>query len=190
MEITLRKAGQIESAIQNRVDELFRQVGSSISVSIYADAPMRRRIAKERMTERLERIGRLATIRCGLRSTVGKSNAVIGVSDRLAEMNHLQDVVKRLSALSKVEPALDDAELQEELKGQQKNFETVSDGYRGGTIEVGLFLQEDVDGFDTDLRATRRQIVKLNDELAEKNANATIAIADEDVELLQSEGIL
>lgn len=190
MDITLRKASQVEVSIQNRIDELFRQTKTTIDVSIYADATKRRKAIKARMNEHLDKIDRLATIRFVIRSEVGKKNASVGISDRLAQLKHLQENSKRLSSLAGANPALVDEELEFELMGRRKNFENGSERYDGETVSVGLYLQEDLDAFEADLVRNRQKISRTNDELTELNANSTISISNEDAEVLRSEGVL
>lgn len=193
MEITLRKAAALQLAIGEALKEL--RLETSLSLSIYDQDPEARiatqadawRAAMSLRSDLLEAL-------YALRVQVGSANQSAAVNDRLAELARLDKDVQLYTQLSRETPR----EAPEILSARIERLRTREPAQpaRFGssdlqeTVQVGLFSQEEVDTFRSELRRLTRRRQGLKDELAELNAATRITLDERTVQTLKREELI
>ena len=193
MEITLRKAAALQLAIGEAIKEL--RLETSLSLSIYDQDP-EAKIATQAgawraaMSLRSDLLGALYA----LRVQVGAANQSAAVNDRLAELARLDKDVQLYTQLSRETPR----EAPEILSARTERLRTREPAQpaRFGssdlqeTVQVGLFSQEEVDTFRSELRRLTRRRQGLKDERAELNAATRITLDERTVQTLKREELI
>jgi hypothetical protein len=193
LEISLRKAAALQLAIGEALKEL--RLDTTLTLSIYDQDPEGKittqvgawRAAIAVRSELLDALYRL-------RAQVGAANQSAGVNDRLAELARLDKDVQLYTQLSREEPR----EAPEILSARTERLRTREPAQpaRFGasepqeTVRAGLFSQEDIDAFRSELRRLTRRRQQLKDELTELNASTRITIDESTVRTLKREELI
>jgi hypothetical protein len=194
MDISLRKAGALQLAINEALKQL--KLGTSLTLSIYEEAP-EERVNAEAMAwaATLKRRAALLDALYAIRTRVGAANQAAGVDDRLAELARLEKDVQLYTQMAQTEPR----EAPEILKARTERLRTRESapvGRFGGvqempeTVQVGLFGLDRVEGFRSELRRLSRQRQALKDELLELNAGTRVSLDSATLATLQAEELI
>jgi hypothetical protein len=194
MDISLRKAGALQLAINEALKQL--KLGTSLTLSIYEEAP-EERVNAEAMAwaATLKRRAALLDALYAIRTRVGAANKAAGVDDRLAELARLEKDVQLYTQMAQTEPR----EAPEILKARTERLRTRESapvGRFGGvqempeTVQVGLFGLDRVEGFRSELRRLSRQRQALKDELLELNAGTRVSLDAATLATLQAEELI
>jgi hypothetical protein len=194
MDISLRKAGALQLAINEALKQL--KLGTSLTLSIYEEAP-EERVNAEAMAwaATLKRRAALLDALYAIRTRVGAANQAAGVDDRLAELARLEKDVQLYTQMAQTEPR----EAPEILKARTERLRTRESapvGRFGGvqempeTVQVGLFGLDRVEGFRSELRRLSRQRQALKDELLELNAGTRVSLDAATLATLQAEELI
>jgi hypothetical protein len=193
MEISLRRAAALQLAIGEALKEL--RLETALTVSIYDKDP-EARVAAEAGAWRAAMALRsdLLDALYALRTRVGAANQAAGVNDRLAELARLDKDVQLYTRLSHEAPR----EAPDILSARTERLRTrepapparfgVSEPQE--TVQVGLFGQEEVDAFRSELRRLTRRRQQLKDELTELNASTRITLDETTVRTLTQEELI
>lgn len=193
MEITLRKAAALQLAIGEALKEL--PLDTALTVSIYDQDPEAKLAAKVSAWEgAMKRRAGLLDALYGIRVGMGAANQAIGVGDRLAELARLERDIQLYTQLSRNEPR-EAADILKAKTDRLRSREPAPTGRFGGselqeTVQAGLFGQEEIDGFRSELRRLTRRRQTLKDELLELNASTRIGLDPAIVATLEKEELI
>jgi len=190
MDISLRKAGALQLAINDALKQL--KLGASLTVSIFEEAPEDRVSAEAgAWAVTLDRRTALLDALYAIRTRVGAAKQTAGVDDRLTELARLEKDVQLYTLLAQTEPR----EAPEILKARTERLRTRESapvGRFGGvqelpeTVHVGLFGHDRIEGFRSELRRLSRRRQALKDELVELHAGTGFSLDAATVATLQA----
>lgn len=193
MEISLRKAAALQLAINEAIKEL--PLDAALTLSIYDQDP-ETRISTKAATwaDAMARRAGLLDVLYDVRIRMGTANQSTGINDRLAELARLERDVQLYTQLSRNEPR-EAADILKARTDRLRSREPAPTSRFGGTelqetVQVGLFGQEEIDGFRSELRRLTRRRQQLKDELLELNATTRIGLDPEIVATLQKEELI
>jgi hypothetical protein len=192
MKITLRKA----SALQNAIQEAVKNIDITVKVELnefelpgtaLATANIKLIAADQRRTA-------LTKALYTIRAQVGTANAECGINERLAKAAYVDKRIGQLTVLVSTEAVQDNMLIingkVEKLKADKgENSRRSLYGY-SDTVSTGVLTQAQVDEFKAEQLALKKDKQKLNDEVLELNVRTEIALSDETVAVLTSEGLV
>lgn len=190
MKISLRRASQLELAIQDRVRSISSRINPSTQLSIHASVLSRRNEARQKLADLVNQIDQLESARYAIRQAISDANTAAGVSQCLTKIKHRKDRIERIAPLANAGVAMTDNELETEMKAKRERYRKGADGYSDETIHAGLLSEEDVQVYLIDFHAMQREVNSLQDELASLNNTTTIEIPEEDIEIISAEGLI
>jgi hypothetical protein len=192
MKITLRKA----SALQNAIQEAVKNIDITVKVELnefelpgtaLSTANLKLISADQRRTA-------LTKALYTIRAQVGTANAECGINERLAKAAYVDKRIGQLTVLVSTEAVQDNMLVingkVEKLKVDKgENSRRSIYGY-SDTVGTGVLSQAQVDAFKAEQLALKKDKQKLNDEVLELNVRTEIALSDETVAVLTSEGLV
>jgi len=192
MKITLRKA----SALQNAIQEAVKNIDITVKVELnefelpgtaLSTANLKLISADQRRTS-------LTKALYTIRAQVGTANAECGINERLAKAAYVDKRIGQLTVLVSTEAVQDNMLVingkVEKLKADKgENSRRSIYGY-SDTVSTGVLTQAQVDEFKAEQLALKKDKQKLNDEVLELNVRTEIALSDETVAVLTSEGLV
>lgn len=192
MKVTLRKAHALQQEIRRELDERMGRLRGSIRLDeTVQDVPKTLTQAQLGVSNELHDIELLSTALSAIRAAVADANTKSGVSSRLAEVAHINRMMKAYAELQEYDhisivPAEDLDAIQHKLT---KLAETDSRRslYREPEVTVSL-LSEDV--IRDNLAQLRRSRAEFNDELLERNVSTRIELSDGTVAVLRARGLI
>ena len=192
MKITLRKA----SALQNAIQEVVKNVDITVKVELneFERPDVALETANLKLISADQRRTALTKVLYVVRAQVGTANAECGINERLAKAAYVDKRIGQLTALISSD-AVQDSMLVingkvEKLKADKgENSRRSLYGY-SDTVSTGVLTQVQVDAFKAEQLALKKDKQKLNDEVLELNVRTEIALSDETVAVLTSEGLV
>lgn len=190
MKISLRKATKLRNKVQERVNELYRDLSfTSIPVNVFDPDPLK---IVRGAQEDFVRTYALYTSRVGilfeLRELIGVANATSGISDNLtkiaastAQSNVIKRVLRGTERLSDDQITARVSGAQEKQKGNSYASEEITFEFLDEATLIELKNHE---------IEIRRRIEELIDQNEQLNNTVTITISDTTVTWLKSDGIL
>jgi len=192
MKITLRKA----SALQNAIQEVVKNVDITVKVELneFERPDVALETANLKLISADQRRTALTKVLYVVRAQVGTANAECGINERLAKAAYVDKRIGQLTALISSD-AVQDSMLVingkvDKLKADKgENSRRSIYGY-SDTVSTGVLTQVQVDAFKAEQLALKKDKQKLNDEVLELNVRTEIALSDETVAVLTSEGLV
>ena len=192
MKITLRKA----SALQNAIQEAVKNVDITVKVELneFERPDVALETANLKLISADQRRTALTKVLYVVRAQVGTANAECGINERLAKAAYVDKRIGQLTALISSD-AVQDSMLVingkvDKLKADKgENSRRSIYGY-SDTVSTGVLSQAQVDQFKAEQLALKKDKQKLNDEVLELNVRTEIALSDETVAVLTSEGLV
>jgi hypothetical protein len=192
MKITLRKA----SALQNSIQEAVKNIDITVKVELneFERPDVALETANLKLISADQRRTALTKVLYVVRAQVGTANAECGINERLAKAAYVDKRIGQLTALVSSD-AVQDSMLVingkvEKLKADKgENSRRSLYGY-SDTVSTGVLSQAQVDAFKAEQLALKKDKQKLNDEVLELNVRTEIALSDETVAVLTSEGLV
>jgi hypothetical protein len=192
MKITLRKA----SALQNAIQEAVKNIDITVKVELneFENAETALATANAKLINSDQRRTALTKVLYAVRAQVGTANAESGINERLARAAYVDKRVGQLTALIGSDAVQDSIVViqgkLEKLKAPESaNSRRSLYGY-SDTVGTGVLSQTQVDAFKAEQLALKKDKQKLNDEVLELNVRTEIALSDETVAVLTSEGLV
>ena len=192
MKITLRKA----SALQNAIQEAVKNVDITVKVELneFERPDVALETANLKLISADQRRTALTKVLYVVRAQVGTANAECGINERLAKAAYVDKRIGQLTALISSD-AVQDSMLVingkvDKLKADKgENSRRSIYGY-SDTVSTGVLSQAQVDQFKAEQLALKKDKQKLNDEVLELNVRTEVALSDETVAVLTSEGLV
>ena len=192
MKITLRKA----SALQNSIQEAVKNIDITVKVELneFEDARIAMGKANDKLVNADQRRVALTKALYVVRAQVGTANAESGINERLAKAAYVDKRIGQLATLISAEAVQDsiaviEGKLEKLKAPESANSRRSLYGY-SDTVGTGVLLQAQVDAFKAEQLALKKDKQKLNDEVLELNVRTEIALSDETVAVLTSEGLV
>lgn len=200
MKLSLRKANKLQSRISNKL----REVQSKLFVpqatyNIYTDVEDvmdSLRLKNEEFKSSWKDYNSLSDALAEVREIISVANSANGISNRLAlisarelKLNTLQGIFGRLHIGFQPCPTKD--EVERRLDGLIERFREGAASLRAEElVSFQFFSEEDVEDFENEILALKREIEILHDELEEINTRVTVDIPDSSVDLAKKFSIL
>lgn len=191
MKITLRKASALQTAIQEAVKNI--DVSVKVELNEFENAHTALTLANSKLVQADQRRTALTKVLYVVRAQVGTANAECGINERLAKAAYVDKRIGQLSALVAADALQDSIVV---IEGKLEKLKTPdSTGRRSlygysDTVSTGVLTQAQVDAFKAEQLALKKDKQKLNDEVLELNVRTEIALSDETVAVLTSEGLI
>ena len=192
MKITLRKA----SALQNAIQEAVKNIDITVKVELneFENAETALATANAKLIHADQRRTALTKVLYVVRAQVGTANAEYGINERLAKAAYVDKRIGQLTALIGSDAVQDSIVViqgkLEKLKAPESaNSRRSLYGY-SDTVGTGVLTPEQVTAFKAEQLALKKDKQKLNDEVLELNVRTEIALSDETVAVLTSEGLV
>jgi hypothetical protein len=192
MKITLRKASALQTAITEAVKNI--DVTVKVELNEFEDAQSALAKANAKLISADQRRTALTKVLYVVRAQVGASNAECGINERLAKAAYIDKRVGQIAALVAADALMDSLVVIEGKVEKLKAPETANSrrsiyGY-ADTVSTGVLSHAQVDAFKAEQLALKKDKQKLNDEVLELNVRTDIALSDETVAVLTSEGLV
>jgi hypothetical protein len=192
MKITLRKA----SALQNAIQEAVKNIDITVKVELneFEDARIAMGKANDKLISADQRRTALTKVLYVVRAQVGTANAESGINERLAKAAYVDKRIGQLTGLIGSDAVQDsiaviEGKLEKLKAPESANSRRSLYGY-SDTVGTGVLSQAQVDAFKAEQLALKKDKQKLNDEVLELNVRTEIALSDETVAVLTSEGLV
>jgi hypothetical protein len=192
MKITLRKASALQTAIQEAVKAI--DVTVKVELNEFEDAQSALTKANEKLIQADQRRTALTKVLYVVRAQVGTANAESGINERLAKAAYVDKRIGQITALVAAEALQDSLVVIEGKLEKLKAPETANNrrsiyGY-SDTVGTGVLTHAQADAFKAEQLTLKKDKQKLNDEVLELNVRTEIALSDETVAVLTSEGLV
>lgn len=190
MEINLRKARKLESKISN----LSSKMDLELSLSILASSSDEEALtdlaaAKARLSEQIQNVLKLVEVRYSIRSKIEQTNAAVGVSQL---MNLREQVQAKLACYNTINDAAtcSQREALDLLAAKRKNLEKGDGMFGKVNVSIMILAKEEKEALTSQAVALRRELEDIEEQLIQKNVGAKITLSEDEVALLQSNGLL
>jgi hypothetical protein len=192
MKITLRKASALQTAIQEAVKNI--DVTVKVELNEFENAETALATANVKLITADQRRTALTKVLYVIRAQVGTANAQCGINDRLTTAAYVDKRISQLTAFVSAEAVQDNMLVIngkiDKLKADKgENSRRSIYGY-SNTVGTGVLTSEQVTAFKAEQLALKKDKQKLNDEVLELNVRTEIALSDETVAVLTSEGLV
>lgn len=192
MKITLRKASALQTAIQEAVKNI--DVTVKVELNEFENAHTALTLANSKLVAADQRRTALTKVLYVVRAQVGTANAECGINERLAKAAYVDKRIGQLTALVGAEALQDsmtviEGKLEKLKVPESANSRRSLYGY-SDTVGTGVLTRAQVDAFKAEQLALKKDKQKLNDEVLELNVRTEIALSDETVAVLTSEGLI
>ncbi len=188
MNINLRKAAAIQSELHTLVNNI--ELKTSVEITEF-DMPKSVLINSNReLNEELIRLVQLEKVLVSLRKKIANANVENGITDCLADDAGIKRSIGRLESVVRSAPMKDSLEIQQRLD-KIKNAGAEGYGYRGSDIvKSSVLSKQELDDFRAQLKSLKRKRREINDALLTSNIQSEIELTADEVELLETEGLL
>jgi hypothetical protein len=192
MEINLRKARKLEAKINSLAA---KQAALEFNLSILASSTDEEAIneltaAKARLTEQIQNSLALTKVRYAIRRKIEQANEAVGISQL---MNDREQIQSKLAYYNTIE-ALDTCsqrEMLDLLSAKRKSLEKGNDNFYGKVnVSVNTLSKEEKEALESQAVGLRRELEEIEEQLIQKNVGAKITLGEDEVALLQSNGLL
>jgi hypothetical protein len=188
MNITLRKANALQTAIQDHIKSIDLSV--TVALNEFQDPAAAITAARGTLVKNDQRRADLTVAMYAIRALVGQCNASAGVSALLSRAAYID---KRLGQLK----GLTESTATEEMAVVKGKLDKLSAGDKGGrlygysdTVSVGVLTSEQLDQFKADASALKKEKQAINDKVLELNIRTEITLIEDVVKILQSEQLI
>jgi len=189
MNISLRKA----SALQNSINDAIKSISltTDITVNEFQSPEAELAFARETFKTNLARRDALFTALYAIRKEVSSANHTAGVDQRLADIAHLDKQIQNYTALAGKEVETSMTVITGKLDKIRNRKEDSRSIYGNpDTVSTSVLTEADLKAFKANLSQQKKAKQKLQDEVLELNVRTEIALSNEVVATLNSEGLL
>lgn len=192
MEINLRKARKLEAKINQAAT---KQSALEFSLSILASSTDEEAIneltsAKSRLQEQIQNILKLTEVRYSIRRKIEKANEGVGINQL---MNRREEIQSKLAFYNTIEgmDTCSQREMLDLLSAKRNNLEKGTDSFYGKVdVTVQTLSEEEKNALTGQAVSLRRELEDIEEQLIQKNVGAKVTLSEDEVALLQSNGLL
>ena len=188
MNINLRKSASIQSELHTLVNNVELKTGVEITEF---DVPKNVLVNSNReLNEELIRLVQMEKVLVSLRKKIAIANVESGITDCLADDAGIKRSIGRLESVVRTSPMKELMEINQRLdKIKISGSEGFS--YRGSdSVKSSVLSKQELDSFRAQLKALKRKRREINDALLTSNIQSEIELTADEVELLETEGLL
>lgn len=191
MEISLKKARKIETAINTFVEENDFKLEATVRVlGTLDEAKEAVANTKSEIFSSLRLREELLKIRFDMRRQIEKSNEESGINALINKKVLNEKIILELDKLINYNKVFDEKELDDVLKAQSKiDYDKYSFRVKT-TFEFPVFQKEDLASFKDKKISIKKDIEKIEDELSFLNLNTKIILSEDVTKLLEFNKIL
>lgn len=187
MKVTLRKANALQAAIAEMIAAL--DLVTDVSINEFENHELKLSEAKERFETNVNTRYYLMRVQYEIRQLVSLANAESGINDLLAELAITEKDIALYSKLSKLRSALDTNVIVGKLEKIKSRAEDQFYG-REDNITTSIFNEDEIKNFKARLASLKKEKVRLQDQLLERNIQKEIDLSKGSVDLLAQSGII
>ena len=188
MNISLRKANAVQSAIQELMNSI--EIITSIELNEFQDVTAELQQANDTLFANDARRQKLLLAFYNIRGLVGTANANCGINTCLAKGAFIDKRIAQLSEIGNVKPITDLAVINGKLsKLRDGNDADRGFGYRDA-VYTSVVAKNQIEQARAEIKNLKKQKRELNDEVLELNVKTEIPLSDDVIETLQTEGII
>lgn len=192
MEINLRKARKLEAKI-NQVAA--KQAALEFNLSILASSTDEEAVneltsAKSRLQEQIQNSLKLTEVRYSIRRKIEQANEGVGVNQL---MNRREEIQSKLAYYNIIEglDTCSQREMLDLLSAKRKSLEKGTDNFYGKVnVTVQTLSEEEKNALTGQAVSLRRELEDIEEQLIQKNVGAKVTLSEDEVALLQSNGLL
>lgn len=184
MKVTLRKAAQIISQIQNWKNENTVTPGVILNKSTVTDAQEFLNAGANKFSQFFQNTLELNAISCRIKNAVGVCNTQVGVTERVGELNAVETSIKFINTYRKWADAPTNIQQINQLFVQIQADPNQDWRYSG--IDTSFVTDSMADTMKTQLSSLKKRKNTISDELVALNSSNHIEINDTDYAFLES----
>lgn len=192
MEINLRKARKLEAKINQAAT---KQSALEFSLSILASSTDEEAIneltsAKSRLQEQIQNSLKLTEVRYSIRRKIEQANEDVGINQL---MNRREEIQSKLAYYNTIEglDTCSQREMLDLLSAKRKSLEKGTDNFYGKVnVTVQTLSEEEKNALTGQAVSLRRELEDIEEQLIQKNVGAKVTLSEDEVALLQSNGLL
>lgn len=192
MEINLRKARKLEAKINQAAT---KQSALEFSLSILAsstdeEAAKKLTSAKSRLQEQIQNSLKLTEVRYSIRRKIEQANEDVGINQL---MNRREEIQSKLAFYNTIEglDTCSQREMLDLLSAKRKSLEKGTDNFYGKVnVTVQTLSEEEKNALTGQAVSLRRELEDIEEQLIQKNVGAKVTLSEDEVALLQSNGLL
>jgi hypothetical protein len=191
MNITLRKANALQTAIQDHI----KTIDVILSVSLNEFQSFEPVLQASRDTAVANDFRRTLLTRAvyTIRSLVGRANVESGVADLLTEAAYLDKRLAQLKTLTESKVVEDSTvilgKLEKIRNDKNENSRRSIYGIQD-TVDTGVLTLEQIDGYKSEIRGLKKIKQSISDKVLELNVRTEITLDEATVVLLQAEQLV
>jgi len=190
MNITLRKA----NALQNSINDTLKGIkfDTTVKVNEFLDPEVVIKAAEMEFAKNMQRRDSLYAVLYEIRKLVSRANDGSGISQKLADVAHLEKQIQFFGDLATKEIREDQKVIAGKLdKIRNEKGETRRSiyGYHD-EVTTSILNKDEVEGFKKLATVAKKNKQKLQDEILELNVKTEITLGEKAVAVLTSEGLL
>ncbi len=186
--ITLRKAKALQESITEFIKGI--EVNGTIELNEFQVPSIEVTKARILALDNNSRRDQLLTVVYHIRAAIGRANVESGVSDLLADAALLDKRMGHLKALVELASPYD----QEVTNGRIAQLKEMTPDHRrygfAGGVETGVFNQEQLTEFTSNLLTLKKVKQQINDKILELNVTTEITLTEHDAAVLVKEQLL
>jgi hypothetical protein len=191
MEINLRKARKLESKVKAKVVTPELEFTLALLASSTDEEALNELAAtKARLSEQFQNTLALTGVRYSIRRKIEQANETVGINQL---MNLREQVQAKLANYNTIK-GLDTCstrEMLDLLAAKRKSLEKGSDNFYGKVnVSVNTLSKEEKEALESQAVGLRRELEEIEEQLIQKNVGAKITLGEDEVALLQSNGLL
>lgn len=191
MNITLRKANALQTAIQDHMKTI--DVALSVSLNEFQAFEPVLQASRESAVANDFRRTKLTRAVYTIRSLVGRANVESGVADLLTEAAYIDKRLGHLKGLTESKAVEDQAVIEgklEKIRNDKNESSRRSIYGLVDTVDTGVLTAEQIEGYKTEIRALKKEKQSINDKVLELNVRTEVSLDAATVELLQTEQLV
>ena len=190
MNITLRKANALQNSINDAIKSI--EFETTVKINEFQDPEVVIAEAEKIFASNMVKRDGMFNALYEIRKAVSKANDASGISQRLADVAHLEKQISFFSGLAG-KPVRDEAKViagkLEKIRNRKEDSRASIYGY-GDDVSTSILEKEEVDGFKKLSAVSKKNKQKIQDEILELNVKTEITISDKAVAVLQAEGLI
>ena len=188
MNINLRKASSIQSELYTLVTSV--ELKTHVDITEFDMPKSVLSIGNTELNEELIRLVQMEKVLVSLRKKIANANVESGITDCLADDAGIKRSIGRLESVVRISPEKDLMEIKQRLD-KIKSSGSEGYGYRGSDIvKSSVLSKQELNNFRTQLKSLKRKRREINDALLTSNIQSEIELTADEVELLETEGLL
>lgn len=190
MNITLRKA----NALQNSINDTIKSVkfDTTVKINEFQDPEAVIKAAEVEFARNMQRRDSLYATLYEIRKAVSKANDSSSISQKLADVAHLEKQIQFFGDLANKEVREEASVISgklDKIRNRKEESRASLYGYND-EVSTSILDKDEVEGFKKLTTAAKKNKQKLQDEILELNVRTEIQLSEKAVAVLTAEGLV